>query len=196
MNRRLLARFATALAVAAFCSGVALQAATAAARFDGKPAFKEGKALGYFVWREGETWKVRWTTFGAEHRFTGAVFVEGGELKSFKRIDVDEERRVIRPGRPARVVRGPRGRVRAVAPGRGAVVASHDEDHINQQNEHEITFAARTDDDIDGFDFKVGERTDRIRFRLEIDGRTKADEIEVGARNFHPEEDPLVAVLK
>ncbi len=196
MNRRLLARFAAALAVAAFCSVSALHAATAAARFDGKPVFKEGKALGYFVWREGDTWKVRWTTFGAEHRFTGNVFVEGGELKSFKRIDVDQERRVIRPGRPARVVRGPRGRVRAVAPGSAPVVASHDEDHVNQESEHEIRFASRTDDDIDGFDFKVGDRTDRIRFRLEIDGRTRADEIEIGARNVHPEEDPLVAVLK
>lgn len=196
MYRHVIARFATALVVAALGSATALQAATAAARFDGKPAFKEGKALGYFVWRDGDTWKVRWTTFGAEHRFTGAVFVEGGELQSFKRIDVDAERRVVRPGRPARVVRGPRGRVRAVAPGQAPVVASRDEDHINQENEHEIRFLARTDDDIDGFDFKVGDRTDRIRFRLEIDGRMKSEEIEVGARNFHPEEDPLVAVLK
>jgi hypothetical protein len=175
---------------------VPLQAATVAARFDGRPQFKEGKALGYFIWREGDTWKVRWTTFGAEKRFTGAVVVEGGVLTSFKRIDVDQERRVIRPGSPTRVVRGPRGRVRVVDPGRGAVVASRDEDHINQENEHEIRFLTRTDDDIDGFDFKVGERTDRIRFRLEIDGRMRAEEIEVGARNLHPEEDPLVAILR
>ncbi len=122
MNRRLFAGVATAIAIATLFSG-AVFAATAAVRFDGKPNFKEGKALGYFVWRDGDTWKVRWTTFGAEHHFTGGVFVEGGELKSFKRIDVDEERRVIRPGRPARAVRGPRGRVRAVAPGRAPVVA-------------------------------------------------------------------------
>jgi hypothetical protein len=76
------------------------------------------------------------------------------------------------------------------------VVAERDEDHVNQENEHEIRFAARTDDDIDGFDFKVGDRTDCIRFRLEIDGRMRAAEIEVGARNIHPEEDPLVAVLR
>jgi hypothetical protein len=196
MDRHLPVRFAAALALAVLASATALQAATAAVRFDGRPVFQEGKALGYFVWRDGDTWKVRWTTFGAEHRFSGAVFVEGGELESFKRIDVDAERRVIRPGRRARVVRGPRGRVRAVAPGRAPVVASRDEDHINQESEHEIRFVARTDDDIDGFDFRVGDRTDRIRFRLEIDGRMKSDEIEIGARNVHPEEDPLVAVLK
>jgi hypothetical protein len=34
------------------------------------------------------------------------------------------------------------------------------------------------------------------RFRLEIDGRMQADEIEIGARNIHPDEDLLVAVLR
>ena len=180
---------------AALVAAPVLQAAPAA-RFDGKPQFKEGKALGYFIWREGDTWKVRWTTFGAQKHFTGHVDVEGGALTSFKRIDVDEERRVIRPGRAPRVVRGPRGNVRRVQPGRGAVVAEREEDHINQENEHEIRFSARTDDDIDGFDFKVGPRANRIRFRLEIDGKMKPDDIEIGARNFHPEDDPLFAVLQ
>jgi hypothetical protein len=194
---RTLMRILTASLVAVACGGaLTLQAATPADRFDGKPEFKEGKALGYFIWRDGDTWKVRWTTFGAQKRFTGNVVVEGGEVTSFKRIDVDEERKVIRPGRPARIVRGPRGGVRGVAPGRAPVVAERDEDHINKENEHEIRFNARTDDDIDGFDFKVGPRTDRIRFRLEIDGRMKADDIEIGRRNVHPEEDPLVAVLR
>lgn len=194
---RFMQRCAAAFVMAVALGGaMSLHAATLAARFDGKPQFKEGKALGYFVWRDGDTWKVRWTTFGAQKHFTGLVMVEGGLIQSFKRIDVDEERRVIRPGRAPRVVRGPRGRVRGVAPGRGAVVAERDEDHINQENEHEIRFSARTDDDIDGFDFKVGDRTDRIRFRLEIDGRMVADDIEIGARNIHPDEDPLVAVLR
>ncbi len=195
--RSMMTRLGLAFGIALLVGGsLTLQAATVAERFDGKPAFKEGKAFGYFIWRDGDTWKVRWTTFGAEKRFTGSVLVEGGELKAFKRIDVDEERKVIRPGRPTRVVRGPRGRVRAVEPGRGPVVAERTEDHMNQENEHEIRFNARTDDDIDGFDFKVGERTDRIRFRLEIDGRMRPEEIEIGSRNVHPDADPLVAILR
>jgi hypothetical protein len=188
-------KFAVGLATALICAST-LHAATPAARFDGRPQFQEGKAHGYFIWRDGDTWRVRWTTFGAEKRFTGSVIVEGGELKSFKRIDVDTERRVIRPGRPTRVIRGPRGRVRTAEPGRRPVLSERDEDHVNQENAHEIRFAARTDDDSDGFDFKIGERTDRIRFRLEIDGRMRADEIAIGARNIHPDEDPLVAVLR
>lgn len=35
------------------------------APFDGKPEFKEGKDMAYFIWREGDTWKLRWTTTGA-----------------------------------------------------------------------------------------------------------------------------------
>ena len=124
--RSMMTRLGLAFGIALLVGGaMTLQAATAAARFDGKPEFKEGKAFGYFIWRDGDTWKVRWTTFGAEKRFTGSVFVEGGELKAFKRIDVDEERKVIRPGRPTRVARGPRGRVRTVQPGRGPVSYTH-----------------------------------------------------------------------
>ena len=106
-------------------------AETAAARFAGQPKFSEGKALGYFIWKDGDTWKVRWTNFDAEHRFTGSVAVEGGEITSMKRVDVDVERKVIAPGRPGRPVRGPGGRVVGRTGGRAPVVASREEDKIN-----------------------------------------------------------------
>ena len=172
------------------------RAATLAARFDGRPEFKEGKALGYFVWREGDTWKLRWTTFGAEHRFNGRVTVEGGVFTSFKRIDPDTERKVIAAWRPARVVRGPGGRVRGVRPGRGAVVATTEEDVIVQESERVIRFNTLTDDDIDGLEFKVGPAADRLTFVLQMDGQPRANEIEVGRNNFMPREDPLVVLLR
>lgn len=172
------------------------RAATLAARFDGRPEFKEGKALGYFVWRDGDTWKMRWTTFGAEHRFSGRVTVGGGVFTSFKRIDPDTERKVIAPGRPARVVRGPAGRIRGVRPGRGAVVATVEEDVIVQENERLIRFNTLTDDDLDGIEFKVGPAADRLTFVLQMDGQPRANEIEVGRNNFMPREDPLVVILK
>jgi hypothetical protein len=174
------------LAVAPLGADVSLSQA------DGRPMFKEGKALGYFVWREGDTWKVRWTTFGAEHRFTGRVAVEGGDIESLKRVDVDTERRVVRPGRAPQ--RGPRGRV--VRRGRAPVVASREEDHIEQENERLIRFSTRTDDDIDGFDFKVTARTERLRLILEIDGQPKPEEVEVGRDNVRPNQHPLVVVLR
>jgi hypothetical protein len=153
MTRRLLSAIGVVLACAVALPRVLL-AETAPERFDGRPKFAEGKALGYFIWRDGDTWKLRWTTFGAEHRFTGRITIEGGQITSMKRIDVDTERKVIRPGRAPHVVRGPRGRARGVAPGRGAVVAKREEDHIEQETEHLIRFATHTDDDVDGVDFK------------------------------------------
>jgi hypothetical protein len=171
-------------------------AQTNEARFAGKPKFSEGDALGYFIWKDGDTWKVRWTTFGAEHRFSGRVTTEGGQIRSLKRVDVDEERKVIAPGRPARVVRGPGGRVRAVQPGRRAVVATREEDHINQETEQLIRFQTRTDDDLDGFDFRVTESTTVIRLVLEIDGKPHPLEVETGRDNFKPNETPVVIRLQ
>ena len=174
----------------------AVLAQTAAFRFDGRPTFKEGKALGYFIWRDSDTWKVRWTTFGAEHRFSGRVVVEGGQVSSFKRIDVDEERKVIRPGYGPTVVRGPRGRVRAVRPGRAPVVAERTEDKLEQEDEHTLVWLTQTDDDVDGIDFKVTDSTVVIRFNLLIDGEAKPAEVEVGKENFRPNENPVRARLR
>ena len=171
-------------------------AQTDVAKMTGKPTFSDGKALGYFVWRDGNTWKLRWTTFGAAHRFSGRVVVAGGQVESLKRIDVDEERKVIAPGRAPRVVRGPRGRVRGVSGGRPAVVASREEDHIEQDDERTIRFNTRTDDDIDGFDFKVTAAAEQIRFFLMIDGEPRPREVEVGRENFKPNADPLVVRLR
>lgn len=188
-------KMAAAVAVVVSSLLVPANADTGAARFAGKPQFKEGKALGYFIWRDGDTWKVRWTTFGAQHHFSGRVTVESGEFRDFKRVDADVERRVIAPGRPARVVRGPRGRVRDVRPGRGPVVAERVEDHIVQETEHLLRFNTRTDDDIDGFDFKTAGGVREIRFVLEIDGQPRPKEVEVGKENFVPAESPIIVRL-
>lgn len=191
-----LARRILAASVVLVGMSIPIGADVNADRFNGKPEFREGKDLGYFVWKDGDTWKLRWTTFGADHRFTGRVTAEGGELRSLKRIDVDTERKVIAPGRAPRVVRGPRGRVRGVTGGRPAVVASREEDKIEQETERVIRFATRTDDDIDGFDFKVTDGATLLRFVLEIDGKPRPAEVEVGRENFKPRENPLVAKLR
>jgi len=196
MKQRLLVAIAFVCASTMLFETPLVLADTAPARFDGRPKFSEGKALGYFVWNDGDTWKLRWTTFGAEHRFTGRIHVEGGEITSLKRIDVDTERKVIAPGRAPRVVRGPRGRVRGRVGGRAPVVASREEDKIEQETEHLIRFVTRTDDDIDGLDFKVTGATQLLRFVLEIDGTPRPAEVEVGRSNFKPNETPLIVRLR
>ena len=185
--------------VGAFSIGInpsKLHAQLPAATFEGRPAFKEGKAFGYFVWHEGNTWKLRWMTFDAEHKFTGRVVVEGGVIESFKRIDVDTERQVVRPGRARTVVRGPRGRVVAGRPGRGAVVAEKVLDKIEQENETTVQWQTKTDDDLDGIDFKVTASTTTLRFVLLIDGKAQAQEVEVGRSNVKASASPLVVQLK
>ena len=166
------------------------------ARVTGEPEFDGGKALGYFLWKDGDTWKLRWMTFGAEHRFSGRVVLEGGEFESFKRVDVDTERKVIAPGRAGRVVRGPRGRVVGRTGGRAPVVASREEDRIEQETETVLRFLTRTDDDVDGLDFKVKGSPRLVRFVLQIDGEERPAEVEVGRENFKPNEHPLVVRLQ
>ncbi len=175
--------------------GLSPSAAAQLDMFDGKPAFAEGVDLGYYLWREGDTWHVRWTTKGKLRQFTGAVTAEGGELRSLKRIDVEEERRVLYPGRAPRVVYGPRGRAH-VRRGRAPVVVEREQDKIEKDGDRRIVFLARTDDDIDGFNFKVDENVRSLRFVLEIDGRQMAHSVEVGKNNRKPQSMPLVVELK
>ncbi len=163
--------------------------------FIGQPKFEEGEDFGYFVWKAGDTWKVRWTTFGSLRHFKGRVIAEAGDIKSLKRIDVETERRIIRPGYAPRVVRGPRGRPRVVA-GRGPIVAEREQDRIEKETDHEIRFSSLTDDDIDGFDFKVTDDARALRFVLEVDGRSKADYVHVGAAARRPTANPFVVILK
>ena len=144
MRKRMIAALIASAGIFAWPAHSVAQ--TPVAMFDGRPTYKEGKALGYFIWRDGDTWKLRWMTFGAEHKFNGRVVVEGGQIQSFKRIDVDEERKVIRPGHAPTVVRGPRGRVRAVTPGRAPVVAERTLDKIEQEDERTDADPVRDDE--------------------------------------------------
>jgi len=163
--------------------------------FDGRPEFKEGWERGYYVWREGSKWHVRWTTQGARLRFGGSVTAEGGKLEDLKRIDVETERRVIRSGRAPHAVVGPRGRVH-VRGGRAPVVVTREQDKIEKVGDQRIEFFARTDADIDGFDFEVDERVTRLRFQLQIEGRSRAVDVEVGGENRHPPNNPFEVNLR
>jgi hypothetical protein len=163
--------------------------------FEGKPTFAEGVDLGYFVWKEGDTWHIRWTTRGQLRQFSGSVVAEGGELKSLKRIDVESERRVLYPGRAPRVVYGPRGRGH-VRGGRAPVVVSREQDKIEKDGDNKILFLARTNDDIDGFDFKVDKNVRLLRFVLEIAGQPRPQNVEIGKNNVKATNIPLVVRLE
>lgn len=168
--------------------------AQAPAAFEGRPKFKEGSDRSYFVWNDGEDWHIRWTTLGQMQTFTGSVRAMGGTLDDLKRVDVDAELKVVRPGRPARVVRGPAGRLR-VAPGRGAVVASRTNDHITQVDDQLIRWNTRTDDDIDGIDFEAKDAR-ALTFDLKINGDSRPLAVEIGRNNVTPPNNPFTVRLK
>lgn len=185
------------IAATALLLATATQAADAvpALQFDGRPAFSEGNDAGYFIWRDAdkpERWHVRWTTMGQERHFSGAVTAEGGDLGSLKRIDVESESRIVRPG-GVRTTVGPRGRV--YTRGQPAVVATRVQDKIEKEDDNRIVFSSTTSDEIDGFDFTVGKKVSAVRFNLEVAGRPIARVVEFGAANHKTEAIPLRAVL-
>lgn len=169
-------------------------AAAQVERFEGRPVFAEGVETSYYVWRDGDKWSVRWTTTGKLRHFTGHVTAEGGEVKSLKRIGV-EEKRTVRPGRAPHVVIGPRGGIRQRG-GRPPVVKTVEQDKYEKVGKDRINFNARTDDDVDGFDFKVDKNATALRFVLEIDGKPHPMLLETGRNNFKPGQMPLVVTLK
>jgi hypothetical protein len=162
--------------------------------FEGKPVFAEGADLGYYVWKDGQKWHIRWTTMGKLRRFTGSVVAEGGKLKSLKRIDVESERRVLYPGRAPHVVYGPRGRAYPRG-GRAPVVVERKQDIIEKDGDYRIVFTAATNNDIDGFDFNVDDKVTLLRFVLQIDGQSLPRQVEIGKENRNATKLPLVAVL-
>jgi len=60
-------------------AGIAM--ALPAAAFQGRPAFKAGKAYGAFVWHSAKGHQVRFTTKGKPHVFQGKVCAPGGIAK-------------------------------------------------------------------------------------------------------------------
>ena len=76
---------ATALLLCAPLLGPSLPARAQAPDFEGRPGFSEGVDLGYYLWKDGDTRRLRWTTKGLMRHFARAVTAEGGKLKSLHR---------------------------------------------------------------------------------------------------------------
>jgi len=184
----------TAFIVAALAAGGA-GATQPGASCDGRPDFGPGEKLGYWVWRVGDRWSVRWTTLGGTRFFAGSVEAEGGDLKDLDRVDVERESRVLRSGRPGRTWVGPRGRMH-VRPGRAPVVATREEDKIAKDGDQRIVWSSRTDADIDGFDFDVGRHVTRLRFTLRLEGRTLGADVALGEAGAAPLANPFEVVLE
>ena len=179
-DRRRVVRFLV-FVTAIFMAATAFGDDVPAARFDGSPKFSAGRSQGYFIWKDGTTWKLRWTTLGTEHRFSGEILVEGGRVLSMKRFVPEPERR-------------PSWRVSE--PSRRTTGRPRDDDRIEKENESTIRFRARTAGDADGVDFTVTQAAREIRFILQIDGKSEKLDVTIGRSNFQPKILPVVAQLR
>jgi len=165
------------------------------AKFEGRPLFREGFDRGYYVWHEGNEWHVRWTTQGKLLNFTGQVIADGGKLSNLNRVDVERESKIVRTGSRRVVVRGPRGRVHTESRPTTAVVTK-EQDKIEKDGDRAIRFRAKTDADIDGFDFKADRNVSALRFVLEIEGQSRAIDVEVGRGNAKIPANPFTVNVK
>ncbi|MFA4843781.1 MAG: FlgD immunoglobulin-like domain containing protein, partial [Candidatus Margulisiibacteriota bacterium] len=48
------------------------------APFIGKPDYKPGTDLGYFIWSDDDGYHLRWSADGSNHKFTGNIIITGG----------------------------------------------------------------------------------------------------------------------
>lgn len=179
----------------AIASSASLSASTPLSAFEGRPLFREGFDRGYFVWHEGDEWHVRWTTQGNLLLFTGQVIADGGNIRDLDRVDLEKESRLVRTGSRPVLVRGPRGRLRATRRPTTAVV-TREQDQVEKDGDRAIRFRARTDADVDGFDFKLDRKVTQIRFILEVGGQSRAVAVEVGRNNVRPDDNPFTVVLQ
>ena len=165
-------------------------------RFDGRPAIEEGPERGYFVWRDGEIWHVRWTARGAQRHFTGEVVAEGGKLKSLKRIGLDTEVLARSQGQSGGVIVSPEAPYGKVVKSRPPSVRTRPQDHVDKESDREIRWNSRTDTDVDGFDFKVTVDVLSLRFLCAIDGQAVPADVFAGSGRVHPDLNPFVVALK
>ena len=74
-------------------------------------------------------------------------------------------------------------------------MTTREQDKIEKDGDNRIVFNARTNDDIDGFDFKVDKKVTSVRFVLEIDGQFRPQLVDTGKYNAHPASVPFVIKL-
>ena len=162
--------------------------------FDGKPEFTEGLELGYYVWRDGDTWHIRWTTTGTKRHFTGLVLAEGGNLKSIKRVDLESDTLVVRRRAPRTTI-DRRGHPHTSAGGEPVVTRRRSQDKVEKDGNQRIRFDAHNDGDIDGFDFRVEKNVTALRFTMEINGKDAHKHVKVGKNNSKMLETPFTIKL-
>ena len=164
---------------------------------DGTPAFSASRPIAYYVWRDGGTWHVRWTSLQRMRKFNGSVIAQDGALTALVRIDPEKELASRAPSSnklPFTIVReGPVGRPPSPPPPSTKAMSRAD---IEMDGTNRITFDSQVDGGINGFDFTADESVTELAFVLEIANKSQPGMVFVGRKSEKPESLPLVIVLK
>ncbi len=56
---------------------------------DGRPIYPAGKKLGYFLWKDNNTWYLRWSSDQTTHKFTGSLKSDGN-INIINRYNIEQ----------------------------------------------------------------------------------------------------------
>ena len=128
----------------------------------GEPkGFKPGDVDRYAVWHDKKGWHLRTTTAKVKHHFQGSITVDGGTIEAAHSLRLEKEGKLA------------------------------DHWRLDMPGRQKLAFDFKTDEGVDGIDFKVSASAKTIHFNLLIDGKHQAKKILIGQDNDHPAQDPF-----
>jgi hypothetical protein len=159
--------------------------------YEGRPAYKEADAGGYYVWHDGNKWHVRWIAVDRPRDFAGSVAADGGELRELRQVESSVEGRDVPWLRRNTVAVG-----NSISTMAMTGMPATDRSNIRNDGKARIAFNVRTENDIDGFDFSPGEGVTALRIVLQIDRKSAPDRVRIGSGSQQPDQLPLMVALK
>ena len=161
-------------------------------QYEGRPAYKESDAGGYYVWHNGNNWHVRWIAVDRPGDFRGSVVAEGGALRDLRQANASVEVRDLPWLRRNLTTAVGRANSNMSMTGMPAT----DRANIRNDGKSKIAFDVRTENNINGFDFSPEDGVTSLRMDLQVDRKSAANRVRIGKESQSPDALPLTVALK
>jgi hypothetical protein len=161
-------------------------------QYEGRPAYKESDAGGYYVWHNGNNWHVRWIAVDRPRDFRGSVVAEGGALRDLRQANASGEVRDLPWLRGNVTVTVGRANSNTQMTG----MAPTDRANIRNDGKSKIVFDVRTENNIGGFDFSPADGATTLKIDLQVDGKSTPNRVRIGGGGQQPDLLPLVVAIK
>ena len=168
---------------------------TSSDMYDGRPTIDRSHPTGYYLWRGGDQWHLRWVAIDHGRVFKGSVTAEGGGFGSMRQIDPSAEGRSYLSWVTHMTVTVGRANGSRISQA-GPPPQSNDRTSIQRNGVAQIIFDSRINDNISGFDFSADDSVAVLRFDLQVDGKARLEMLRIGRDNQAATEFPLVVNLK